>query len=92
MRQTDLCNLFGDKDLFLSMFNPLYFAETLDADGKNLLEKLLPAVSHEQVLDALPEDARNALREENILSPEVYIKNRRAEIRELEENLIYLQG
>ena len=29
---------------------------------------------------------------ENILSPEVYIKNRRAEIRELEENLIYLQG
>lgn len=92
VRQTDLCNLFGDKDLFLSMFNPLYFAETLGADGKNLLEKLLPAVSHEQVLAALPEDARNALKDENILSPEVYIKNRRAEIRELEENLIYLQG
>ena len=92
VRQTDLCNLFGDKDLFLSMFNPLYFAETLGADGKNLLEKLLPAVSHEQVLDALPEDARDALKDENILSPEVYIKNRRAEIRELEENLIYLQG
>ena len=92
VRQTELCNLFGDKDLFLSMFNPLYFAETLGADGKNLLEKLLPAVSHEQVLVALPEDARNALHEENILSPEVYIKNRRAEIRELEENMIYLQG
>lgn len=92
VRQTDLYNLFGDKDLFLSMFNPLYFIETLGADGKNLLEKLLPAVSHEAVLAALPEDARAALQDENILSPETYIKNRRAELKELEEALIYMQG
>ncbi|MCI8704591.1 MAG: AAA family ATPase [Anaerotignum sp.] len=92
VRQTDLYNLFGDKDLFLSMFNPLYFLETLGADGKNLLEKLLPTVSHEAVLAALPEDTRAALQEENILSPETYIKNRRAELKELEEDLIYMQG
>lgn len=92
VRQTDLYNLFGDKDLFLSMFNPLYFIETLGADGKNLLEKLLPAVSHEAVLAALQEDARIALQDENILSPETYIKNRRAELKELEEDLIYMQG
>lgn len=92
VRQTDLYNLFGDKDLFLSMFNPLYFIETLGTDGKNLLEKLLPAVSHEAVLAALPEDARTALQDENILSPETYIKNRRAELKELEEDLIYMQG
>lgn len=92
VRQTDLCGLFGDKDLFLSMFNPLYFAETLGTDGKQLLERLLPAVSHETVLAALPEQVCTALQEESLLSPEVYIKNRRAEIRELEEDLIYLQG
>ncbi len=92
IRQTDLYNLFGDKDLFLSMLNPLYFIETLGADGKNLLEKLLPAVSHEAVLAALPEDARAALTGENILSPETYIKNRRAEGKALEETLLYLQG
>ena len=92
VRQTDLYNLFGDKDLFLSMFNPLYFIETLGADGKNLLEKLLPVVSHEEVLAALPEEAREALKGENILSPETYIQNRRAEVKELEETLIYMQG
>ncbi len=92
VRQTDLYNLFGDKDLFLSMFNPLYFVETLGADGKNLLEKLLPAVSHEEVLAALPEEAREALKDENIFSPETYIQNLRAEVKELEETLIYMQG
>lgn len=92
VRQTDLYNLFGDKELFLSMFNPLYFIETLGTDGKNLLEKLLPAVSHEAVLAALPEETREALQGENILSPETYIKNRRAEVKELEEDLIYMQG
>lgn len=92
VRQADLYNLFGDKDLFLSMFNPLYFVETLGADGKNLLEKLLPAVSHEEVLAALPEETRAALKDENILSPETYIQNRRAEVKELEETLIYMQG
>lgn len=92
VRQTDLYNLFGDKDLFLSMFNPLYFVETLGTDGKNLLEKLLPVVSHEEVLAALPEEAREALKDENIFSPETYIQNRRAEVKELEETLIYMQG
>ena len=92
VRQTDLYNLFGDKDLFLTMFNPLYFIETLGADGKNLLEKLLPVVSHEEVLAALPEEAREALKDENIFSPETYIQNRRAEVKELEETLIYMQG
>ncbi|MCI8704868.1 MAG: AAA family ATPase [Anaerotignum sp.] len=92
VRQTDLYNLFGDKDLFLSMFNPLYFVETLGADGKNLLEKLLPVVSHEEVLAALPEEAREALKDENIFSPETYIQNLRAEVKELEETLIYMQG
>ena len=92
VRQADLYNLFGDKDLFLSMFNPLYFIETLGTDGKNLLGKLLPAVSHEEVLAALPEETREALKGENILSPETYIQNRRAEVKELEETLIYMQG
>ncbi len=92
VRQADLYSLFGGKELFLSMFNPLYFIETLGAGGRNLLEKHLPAVSHEDVLAALPEEVREALQDENILSPETYIKNRRTEIRELEETLIYMQG
>ena len=84
--------MFGEKDVFLSIFNPLYFIEELGDDGKKLLERHLPAISHEQVLAALSESVRASLENESILSPETYLKKRREEIRDLEESVIYLNG
>ena len=42
IRQTDLNEMFGERDVFLSIFNPLYFIEELGEDGKKLLERYLP--------------------------------------------------
>lgn len=92
VRQHELTGLFGEKDVFLSIFNPLYFIEELGEDGKSLLERYLPRVSHEQVLSQLNENTRANLQSEDILSPEAYLKKRREEIRELEQRLVYLQG
>ena len=92
IRQHDLSEMFGEKDVFLSIFNPLYFIEELGEDGKKLLERHLPVISHEQVLSALSDSARAALENESILSPETYLKKRREEIRDLEESVIYLSG
>ena len=92
IRQLDLTDMFGEKDVFLSIFNPLYFIEELGDDGKNLLEKYLPMIPHEAVMDRLSEATRAALEGVNILSPDAFLKSKRAEIRELEEHLIYLQG
>lgn len=92
IRQHDLNEMFGEKDVFLSIFNPLYFIEELGDDGKKLLERHLPAISHEQVLAALSESVRASLENESILSPETYLKRRREEIRDLEQNVIYLSG
>lgn len=92
IRQHDLNEMFGEKDVFLSIFNPLYFIEELGDDGKKLLERHLPAVSHEQVLAALSESVRASLENESILSPETYLKRRREEIRGLEQNIVYLSG
>ena len=92
IRQHDLNEMFGEKDVFLSILNPLYFIEELGNDGKKLLERYLPAISHEQVLAALSETVRASLENEHILSPEAYIKRRREEIRELEQTVIYLNG
>ena len=92
IRQHDLTEMFGEKDVFLSIFNPLYFIEELGDDGKKLLERYLPAISHEQVLAALSESVRASLENESILSPETYLKRRREEIRDLEQNVIYLSG
>ena len=92
VRQVDLNDMFGERDVFLSIFNPLYFIEELGDGGKNLLERYLPLISHEDVLAELSEPVRLALQDEQIGSPEVYLKKRREEIRELEENTIYLSG
>ena len=42
IRQTDLNEMFGERDVFLSIFNPLYFIEELGEDGKKLLERYFP--------------------------------------------------
>ena len=41
VRQSDLTEMFGEKDVFLSIFNPLYFIEELGAEGRKLLEQSL---------------------------------------------------
>ena len=92
IRQLDLTDMFGERDVFLSIFNPLYFIEELGESGKNLLERYLPMLSHETVLAQLSEPVRESLQDKDILSPDTYLKNKRAEIRELEEHIIYLNG
>lgn len=92
IRQLDLNDMFGERDVFLSILNPLYFIEELGEGGKNLLEMYLPMIPHETVLAQLSEPVREALKNEPLLSPDVYLKRRREEIRGLEERITYLGG
>lgn len=92
IRQLDLADLFGERDVFLSIFNPLYFIEELGEDGKKLLERYLPTIPHETVLSQLSEPVREHLKNATILSPEGSLKRCREEIRGLEERITYLRG
>lgn len=92
VRQLDLKDLFGETDVFLSIFNPLYFIEELGNEGKNLLEMYLPELPPEKVLEQLPPDLALALQGESLLSPQTYLKNKRAEVRSLEESILYMRG
>lgn len=92
IRQLDLADLFGERDVFLSIFNPLYFIEELGEDGKKLLGRYLPTIPHETVLSQLSEPVREHLKNETILSPEASLKRCREEIRGLEERITYLRG
>lgn len=92
LRQLDLSDIFGERDVFLSIFNPLYFIEELGDAGKHLLEMYLPAIPHEAVLKQLSEHTRQALEHEHIVSPDTYLKNRREEIHSLKEQILYLTG
>ena len=92
LRQLDLTEMFGEKDVFLSIFNPLYFIEELGEDGKNLLQRYLPMIPQEKVLAELSEPIRQRLPVETLMSPEGRVKQLRKDIRELENSVIYLQG
>mgnify|MGYP001061510652 FL=1 len=92
IRQLDLTDMFGERDVFLSIFNPLYFIEELGDEGKNLLEMYLPMISHETVMGQLSDGVRAALEGVEILSPDSFLKIKREEVRKLEERMIYLQG
>ena len=92
IRQSDLTEMFGEKDVFLSIFNPLYFIEELGDEGRKLLERYLPSIPHETVLSMLSKSVQETLKDEEIVSPDAYLKKRREEIRELENTSIYLSG
>lgn len=92
VRQSDLNKVFGGRDIFLSILNPLYFINVLGESGKGLLEKLLPAVKHEDVMAALPASSQEILADESLLSPETYIKNRRGGLKKLNDRLISYRG
>lgn len=92
IRQLDLTDLFGERDVFLSILNPLYFIEELGEDGKSLLERYLPLIPQEMILAQLAEPVRASLKDEFLLSPDAYLKRRREEIRGLEERITYLGG
>ncbi len=92
VRQSDLNIAFGGKDIFLSIFNPLYFINVLGDTGKNLLEKLLPVVTQEEVLAALSPYSQEILANQSLLSPETFIKNRRTELKKCNEELIRYKG
>lgn len=92
IRQMDLTDMFGERDVFLSIFNPLYFIEELGDDGKNLLEMYLPMIPREAVMEQLSDETRAVLEGVEILSPDNFLKLKREEVRNLEESMIYLQG
>ena len=92
IRQTDLNEMFGERDVVLSIFNPLYFIEELGEDGKKLLERYLPPIPQADVLAQLNAQTQQRLSGLQLPSPETFLKNRREEIRELEQNAVYLSG
>ena len=92
IRQKDLNAMFGDADEFLSLVNPLYFVEILAEKGRGLLERNLPPVSQEEVLQRLNGDSQKALEGYSFLSPEAALSNLRAEQREIADAMLALDG
>lgn len=89
--QADLTIMFGERDLFLSMFNPQYFINILGPKGRNLLERYLPEIPKEEVLFQLSDPTRQLLETQEFLSAEAYAKQLRGQVSALEGMLTHLE-
>ncbi len=91
--QSRIEQMFGDKNTFLAMFNPTYLIENMGNDGRELILRHLKPVSQNEVLAAIPSYQTYL---ENIdletQSPEDALKDTRAAIRRVEQQLDVLQG
>lgn len=92
LKQGDLAGVFIDKDIFLSILNPLYFIDKIADGGRELLQKLLPPVDKDAVMEMISESSRAALEKEGISEPIPYIKKKREELKELDDNVTYFEG
>ena len=92
IRQSALTEMFGEKDVFLSIINPLYFIEELGDKGKALLERHLPAIPREEVMVRLSADMRERLSGKELFSPDVTLKKLREQSEEAKKTQLYLQG
>lgn len=90
--QRDLTIMFGERDLFLSMFNPRYFIDILGGKGRDLLERYLPDIPHKQIMGGLSAHNQSLLEGQDFLSAEAFAKNLREEIAQLKRDAIYTQG
>lgn len=93
VNQSRIEQMFGDKNTFLAMFNPTYLIENMGNDGRELILRHLKPVSQKDVLAAIPTYQTHL---ENIdletQSPEEALKDTRAAIRRVEQQLDVLQG
>lgn len=92
INQNSIPGTFAERDIFLSILNPLYFIEKIASDGRAFLQRLLPPVENAEVLAAMSEGTRVLIENENIGAPEQYIKTKRAEYRELEKACENIKG
>ena len=85
--------VFGDKNTFISMFNPTYLVENMGNDGRELILRHIKPVSKKDVLKAIPTH-QSILENVDFETqfPEDALKETRAAIRRVEQQMDVLQG
>lgn len=88
----DLVQFYRDKDTFLSIFNPSYFPSLAPKDAKELLNNILKPIKNEDVFNQISEYERNLLIDNNFKNPNLFLENKREELKEIEKDIIFSEG
>ncbi len=84
--------LYKSKDVFLSIFNPYYFPSLSPKDAKHLLGSVLQPISKEEILRELGDFLKEKLEKNKFRTPGTFLTDKRVELKEQEENIIFLEG
>ena len=89
--QVELMNWIKQKDLFLSIFNPMYFTGMTPKDQKELLQKYLGEISFDEVIKKMGNEGRQLL-DDCFMVPQIYIDRKREELKEADSRENFLKG
>lgn len=95
VRQIDLYYMLGNKDIFLSIFNPMYFHSMNQKEAREFIVSILPEIEMEDIVEKLNNYELEYIESDlNYIhnNPNEYMKERRRKIKEIEEDLIYIEG
>lgn len=89
--QEVLTRYYGEVHAFLCSYYPGYFRSMKLMEQKELLLRILPAISAKEAFDLLADEERETL-EKPVVDIQSFCKARRSEIKELESDLDKLSG
>jgi DNA repair exonuclease SbcCD ATPase subunit len=95
IRQSDLESMFYSSDIFLSIFNPAYFISYALEDSKrarDMLIQLCPEIPEEEILKKLSTESAEILSGKALNDINAFITARRAELKEVEKDIIFAEG
>ncbi|MFW2500445.1 AAA family ATPase [Clostridium diolis] len=84
-------DIFKNKDVFLSILNPYYFPNLAPKDAKQLLSDVLKPANREEILNELGY-LKQVLLDNGFRMPETFLSDARTDLKEYEDNLIFLEG
>ncbi len=85
-------DIFKNKNVFLSIVNPYFFPELVPKDAKQLLSDVLKPIGRDEIFSELGDYLVKILNDNGFRMPETFMQDTRADIKEHEENVIYLEG
>ncbi|QXE19986.1 AAA family ATPase [Clostridium sp. 001] len=85
-------DLYKNKDIFLSIFNPYYFPELAPKNAKSLLSSILKPIDKEEIFKELGDFLKEKLVKNKFKVPETFLSDKRGELKEQEENIIFCEG
>ena len=85
-------DIFKNKDVFLSIVNPYYFPNLSPKDAKQLLSDVLKPANREEIFVELGDYLKKLLLDNGFRLPETFLADTRTDLKEHEDNLIFLEG